>query len=77
MKITMESTCEIVSVHGVPCRTWAIETIDGVKPEMESFVYTRMLAIDPDIVVDDPNVYLLDGANPPSADEVQIYKEID
>ena len=77
MKITMQSTCEIVTVHGVPCRTWIIETINDVKPEMESFVYTRMLAIDPDIVVDDPNVYLLDGPNPPSADEVQIHKEID
>ena len=72
MKIVMESTCEIVAIQGVPCRKWLIETIDGVKPDMESFVYTRMLAIDPDMIIEDPNVYLLDGPNPPGINEVDL-----
>jgi hypothetical protein len=44
---------------------------------MESFVYTRMLAIDPDMIIEDLNVYLFDGPNPPDINEVDLFDSID
>lgn len=73
----MQSTCEIVAIHGVPCRRWTIETINGIQPDMESYVYTRLLEIDPDFDATDENVYLLDGPNPPSLSDFPRVPDID
>lgn len=77
MKIEMQSTRQIVAIQGVPCRKWKVDRVDGIVPVIESHVFTRMLAIDADIEIDDHHVYLLDGPEPPSLSDFPNAIEIE
>ena len=70
VKLEITSTRDIVLIQDIPCRKWTIDTIDGVKPLLESYVFTRMLAISIDVDIDDSDLIGLDGPNPPKRGDI-------
>jgi len=70
MKLEITSTSDIVLIQDIPCRKWTIDTIDGVKPLIESYVFTRMLAIPIDLDIDDSDLLALEGPHPPKCGEI-------
>jgi hypothetical protein len=76
MLIEMESTGEVVVIQGCPCRVWNIKRLNGIEPQSESVVFTRMLVVDPKMDLADDHVVLLDGWKPPTAEEFPEAKQI-
>jgi len=71
MKLVINSTENIVSIEGIPCRQWIAESIDGVQPSIESHVYTRLLMLPASFKVDDPHLISLVGPHPPNEHDLR------
>lgn len=70
MILEVESTADIVSIEGIPCRKWKVLTLNGGDAGRDGFVFTRLLLIDQDIEINDPHIMVLDGPNPPHAADI-------
>jgi hypothetical protein len=65
MKMEIESTPEIVAIEDVPCRKWNVTSINGKHPASEAHIFTRLLLLPKTLMIEDPDIIVLNGPNPP------------
>ena len=71
MKLSIESTSEIVAIEGIPCRKWIINQINGKDPSIESYIFSRLIMVPQTLMIEDEHIMSLTGPKPPNKGDLR------